>query len=1339
MKIQPGMESPFDGRFETERNYWHEKLAGEVVKGSFPYDYSSTDDGPRSEQIRSRIPVPLFQPLLQLAGGSEQRLFMILAAGVAGLLHRYTGNEDILLGAPVVKQEVKGDFLNSVLILRNHLTGKMSFKELLLQVRETVLSASQHQNYPLARILADLNLSETRWDFPLFDVAVLLENLQEKAYIEHLPLNLVWAFRKEADGVAVRVEFNTSLYKQETVERFLQHLYQFFHEVLANVNLALSDVEILTTEEKEQILGQFNPPPMDYPKDRVVYRLFEEQVERTPDQIAVYYQDERLTYRELNGKANQLAGVLQAKGVGPGIIVGIMLKRSPEMMIGILAILKAGGAYLPLNPADPGERLAYILRDSGAQLLLTQGSMTGSGVTGFAGEVLAPWEELADVQRGDRKDAGHITGYGEANRPAASGPHDLAYIIYTSGSTGQPKGVMIEHYSLVNRLWWMQRQYGLTEQDVILQKTPYTFDVSVWELFWWSFVGASVCFLENGGEKESEAIVKAIDRYGITTVHFVPSMLSVFLQYIGTNDQLPRLTSLRRVFASGEALTSKQVKSFRELLYRTNGTELHNLYGPTEATVDVTYYHCSMREIGEVVPIGRPIDNIRIYILDKWNRLQPVGLPGELCIGGDGLARGYLHRPELTNEKFVSDPFVPEQRIYRTGDLARWLLDGNIEFLGRMDFQVKIRGYRIELGEIETLLQAHPLIQEAVVNVWTDRHQDKNLCAYIVSSGEVPVAELKAHLRKSLPEYMVPVYFVRLNGLPLSANGKLDRKALPEPVGSGGTSTVYQAPRDGLEQRLAEIWSEILLVERIGIYDNFVDLGGHSLKVAELTARIYKEWGVEMPLREVLNLSTIDKLAGYLRTANRSDWVTIHAVEPAEYYPLSPAQQRLFVLDQLSGPSVAYNIPLVLEADGQMDEERLQAALQTLVHRHEALRTSFTLVNGEAVQKITDDLAIHLEKVQLDMPGEIGLEKILQDFHRPFDLSAAPLFRVLLVRLSFERHLLMFDIHHIISDGVSVSILIKELTRLYAEDSLPPLRLQYKDYAVWQKESATLEVVKKQERYWLNVLQGDLPTLELPYDYPRGSVQSFLGLGVEFDFDAELSARLRNLARETDATLFMVLLSIYVILLAKLSRQEDIIVGSPVAGRGHADLEHIVGMFVNTLPLRNAPVAGINYRAFLEEVKENAWGAFENQGYQLDEMVKALHLERKGNRNPFFDVSFILQNIDHLSEEIRLSGLRLTSVEFISPSAKFDLSLYAIEIGERIRFRLEYCTELFKEETVRGFAAYFEQISRIVLDNPEIILGDIKLLDQELKRGITEQLAKQSEDLKKSFDLDFDL
>lgn len=1252
------------------------------------------------------------------------------------LLGRYNGVDDVVFGAVVSGrnadiqgiEQIVGLFINTIPV-RVQPFAEQSFIELLQKVKERGTASSQFDYLSLAETQAMSSLKQG-----LLDHLLVFENYptpdKEGASSNEKRLDFEFANMEvfeqtnydfnvlvaPYDQLYVNFRYNEQIYDPQLVESIASHLTELACAVVSNPEMKLGNINILSEAEKDHILHECNQTTVDFPRHKTIHQLFEETAARIPDNTAVYFENEELTYRMLHERTNQLARTLRANGVTPNSIVGIMLDRSFEMIIGILGILKAGGAYLPLDPKHPQDRLEFTLEDSKTEILLTQSEY--NGLVDFNGFVI----EL------DQPGAYHIdsTDLEHVNQST-----DMAYVIYTSGSTGKPKGAMIEHTSVLNRLLWMQKAYPLTENDVILQKTPFTFDVSVWEMFWWAFVRAKVCFLIPEGEKDSSTIVDAIERRRVTTMHFVPSMLHAFLEHIDLNSsEIERLASLRTVFASGEALQVAHVERFNSLLHASYHTKLVNLYGPTEATVDVSVFDCSIEEKMDTVPIGKPIDNTQLYIVSKENQLQPVGVAGELCIGGVQLARGYLNRPELTAEKFVPNPYVMGERMYRTGDLARWMPDGNIEYLGRIDHQVKIRGFRIELGEIETQILAYEGIKETVVIASEDNQGEKYLCAYFVATKDMTSTDLRDFLANELPSYFIPAQFIQLEKMPLSPNGKIDRKALPKDEFIG-KATEYMAPRTRLEEKLVAIWQELLGISPIGIYDDFFELGGHSLKATVLASRLHKECDVQIALSDLFQFKTIDALATLINRTKKTHYSEIQPIEPSNYYSVSSAQKRVLIIAQMQGAQLAYNMPVVCKLSGFIDKDQLEEACKKLVQRHESLRTSFDWIDGEPVQIIHPHIDFNMSRKELFVDISIREEAIattVQAFIRPFDLNRAPLFRVELVTMEEDEHILMIDMHHIISDGVSTNILLHELSKLYADEELPNQRIQYKDFAAWQQEMYQTDVMQKQEAFWLKTFEGEIPTLQMPTDYARPSVQSFEGDIVSFGIDADLTQNLRQITSLTGTTMYMVLLAAFQVLLAKYSGQEEIIVGSPVAGRQHADVEETVGMFVGTLVMRGFPALEKTFTSYLKEVKESTLQAFENQDYPFEELVEKLDVNRDMSRNPLFDVMFALQNVGN--EILKIDGVKTTPYEAIFNLAKFDITLAAFEVGEEINCYFNYSTKLFRKDTIHRLAGHFVQVLRSIVNNLDIQISQIDMVTPAEK----EQLLVAFNDTDREFD-----
>ncbi|MBW9155187.1 non-ribosomal peptide synthase/polyketide synthase [Clostridium tagluense] len=1297
---------------KKQEEYWVNSFNDEIPVLNLPYDYERPAmQSFEGDNVSFELDEKTTEELRKLAKETGATMHMVLLSVFNILLSKYSGQEDIVVGTPIAGrahadlQNIMGMFVNT-LALRNKPEGNKKYLGFLKEVKENSLRAYENQSYQLEALVEKLDVRRDTSRNPLFDVmfnmidtvdgndieldGLLLKNYNVQNKIAKFDLTLNTS--ESSETLKFSLEYCTKLFNKETIERLSEHYINVLVNISNNNEMKISEIELLSENERKRILYEFNDTKVDYHKDKTIQELFEGQVEKTPNNIAIVFEDKKLTYKELNEKANSIARVLRNKGVKADSIVGIMVERSLEMIIGIMGILKAGGAYLPMDPSYPKERIEYMLKDSESKVLLSTESLLVN--IEFDGEFIDLFKK--DLFEGD-----------SSNLEKINNSSNLAYVIYTSGTTGKPKGAMIEHKSLVNRLNWMQKKYPLSQEDVILQKTTYTFDVSVWEILWWSLVGAKVCMLAPNDEKDPTKIIEAINKHDITTMHFVPSMLDAFLYCLEENNKTTKLPSLRQVFCSGETLNSKQVSKF----YKEFGfsKKLTNLYGPTEATIDVSYFECDVNDT-KVIPIGKPIDNTKLYVL-KDNKLLPIGVTGELYISGDGLARGYFKRSELTAEKFVENPFELGAKMYKTGDLARWLPDGNIEFLGRIDNQVKIRGFRIELGEIENRLLQHEDIKEVAVVVKESKDHDKYICAYVVCKKEITHLNLKKYLKERLPEYMVPSYFMQLEKMPLTSNGKIDRKSLPEP-NKDITFNEYEAARNEIEERLVRIWSEVLGIEKVGINDNFFELGGHSLKATVVISKIHKELNREMPLKELFKSPTIKELSKFIEATEENSYSKIEKVEEREYYESSSAQKRMYMLQQFDKDSVAYNMPVVFELEGKVNRERIEETFRNLVTRHEALRTYFETIEEEIVQKLSNSYEFKLAEKK----DNEDIETIINKFIRPFELEKAPLFRAELVE-SKEKNYLLIDMHHIISDGVSMSILIKEFTVLYNGETLESLKLQYNDFASWQNNFLKSEEMKKQEEYWVNSFNDEIPVLNLPYDYERPAMQSFEGDNVSFELDEKTTEELRKLAKETGATMHMVLLSVFNILLSKYSGQEDIVVGTPIAGRAHADLQNIMGMFVNTLALRNKPEGNKKYLGFLKEVKENSLRAYENQSYQLEALVEKLDVRRDTSRNPLFDVMFnMIDTVD--GNDIELDGLLLKNYNVQNKIAKFDLTLNTSESSETLKFSLEYCTKLFNKETIERLSEHYINVLVNISNNNEMKISEIELLSKNERNQI---------------------
>lgn len=1274
-------------QFKGEREYWNNKLSGELVKSSFPPDFKAA--GTKEKRVGTmtfKLPAALSERLTEIVNNSDSRLHIVLVTGLTLLLHKYTGSKDIIIATPIDKQEVEGEFINTVLAIRNQIDEQMSVREFLMRVKQTVNEAGENQNFPVETLPYELGIPVIEGEFPLFDTAILLQNIQDKKYIRHINLNMIFSFLRTGNELEGIVEYNALLFERKTCERILNHFLHMMHEAFFNVDLKLTDVPVLAEEEKNRLVFDFNKTTADYPRDKMIHQLFEDQVEKSPHAIAVESNDELLTYKELNEKANRLARVLREKGIVNDTAAAIMLETSLEIPLAVMAVLKAGGTYLPLGFEFPEERIDYMLKDSHAKLLLTREDL--SEVKTLQCPVIYLDDDT--LYTGDRRNLGPVNHVNSA-----------AYVIYTSGTTGQPKGVVVEHRALVNYIWWAARTYIKNEHVDFPLHTSISFDLTVTSIFTPLITGNAV--IVYGGVNKKFYIEDMIDENRVGVVKLTPSHLKLIRWKKIKN------SSIKRFVVGGEELETALANDIYN--HFDNKIEIYNEYGPTETVVGSMIYrfdpHCDRRHS---VPIGVPIANTRVYLLNEYFQPVPPGVTGELYIGGAGLAAGYIHKPGKTAEKFIPDPFIPGRKIYKTGDLALRLPDGNIEYKGRIDHQVKIRGYRIEVGEIETkiidfLERTHTGREKTgcVVTDVKDEMGEKALCAYLVSPGASDVSELRAHLSLELPDYMIPTYYMEIEKIPLTAAKKIDRSALPKPELTFVEE--YVAPRDAVEEKLSRIWSDVLgfKEEQIGIDANFFEVGGHSLRATFLAASIEKHFDVKLPLVKIFELPSIRGQAELINESTREVFVSIDCVEEKEYYVLSSAQSRLYILQRMDLNSTAYNVPMVVEVDGVTDMEKLEETFKKLLVRHESLRTSFILVEDTPMQKINQTIEFKIEYFE-DSQEEIG--DIIKNFVRSFDLSRAPLLRVGVKKTRQSKQVLMVDMHHIVTDGISHVILINEFFSLYNDIQLPALRLQYKDYSEWQQSNKVSEVLEQQERFWLRGFEGEIPVLNIPTDYPRPKRRSYEGGKIGFEIGIDETAALKKMYLEEEATLFIILLAIYNIFLSKISGQDDIVIGTSTAGRRHADLEKIIGMFVNTLPLRNRLNPDKTFRDFVRQVKENTMNVFDNQDYQFEALVEKVVKNKDNSRNPVFDVRFVFDNIEESSEP---RDREANPSLFTSLTSKFDLTLSALESGEKLEFEFEYSTKLFKEETIRRFVNDFKGIISSVMTDKETELRDIRL------------------------------
>ncbi|MCY8758637.1 lichenysin non-ribosomal peptide synthetase LicA [Bacillus haynesii] len=1300
--------------FQKEEAYWQNVFAGEL-----PVLQLMTDE-PRppvqsfeGDRVSAVLPKDVKEKLDVLAEQNGVTLYMVMLSAYNMLLAKYSGQEDVIVGTPAAGRRhsdlegIIGMFVNT-LAIRSKVDPGSTFADFLHDVKKTVIDAFEHQDYPFERLAEKFGASRDLSRHPIFDTMFILQNAWEDIPLLgdlHLSIyetnfniakfDLTLQAKEEQGELILDLDYSTKLFKKDTAERMLKAYLNLLEDMTADPLRRIGEYSLLTEEETNRQLVAFNPATSDYPREKTIVQLFEEQAAERGGYPALQFEDKVWSYDELNRKANQLARRLRERGVQGGTTAAILTARSAEMVIGILAVLKAGGAYVPIDPDHPEKRVQHFFKDSGAAVLLTQKSMKPlAAAAEFGGDILFLEDEHLYI--GDTSDL-----------CLPISPEAMANLTYTSGTTGTPKGNMVSHRNIL-RTVKNANYLEVMESDIVLSISNYVFDAFMFDVFGSLLNGAKLVIAPKDTILDMSRLAHVLEKEKVTVL-----MITTALFNLLTDMRPDSLKGLRRVLFGGERASVDHV---RKALKTVGKGRLLHMYGPSESTVFTTYHPVNeVPDDAQAIPIGKPVSNTEVLILDSFGNVQPAGVAGELCVSGDGLVRGYFNRPELTAEKFTTHPFKTGEKIYRTGDMARWLADGCLEFIGRIDHQVKIRGQRIELGEIEHHLLTHDMVQEAAVLAVDSGAGDQMISAYFTADQELSSEELRRHAAEGLPGYMIPSVFMQLQELPLTGNGKVDRRALPEPDVAQAAQKEYTAPRSRTEAQLADLWQEVLNVPKIGVHDNFFELGGHSLIGMTLIARIQQEMNVDLQLKDLFQAPTIESLAQAATKAEKKSAVYIEAAPDQETYPVSSAQKRLYVLQQIEGAEKSYNMPAVLQLEGKLDLKRLKSAAQMLIKRHEAFRTTFEIRDGEPVQRIWEAAELTIDVIDAD---EQEAEKLIKEFIRPFDLTKAPLFRMSIIRVTEEEHLLLVDMHHIISDGASVSVLIDEMTRLYAGEALEPLRIQYKDFSVWQQHLLT-ERHKMQEEYWLKELDGELPVLTLPTDHPRPSVQTFEGSRLSFALKPELVQQLRRLAKETESTLYMVLAASYSAFLSKLSGQSEVIVGSPAAGRPHADLSRIIGMFVNTLAIRTRPEGDKPFSAFLEEVKETTLGAFEHQDYPFEELIEKLNIQRDMSRNPLFDAVFSMQNAD--LKDLSMDGVTLKPYDFAHQTAKFDLTLTAAEEDGLLVFEMEYNTALFKRESIERWSGYWVNLLEAVAENPDARLSELSLLNEAEKRRIVQK------------------
>lgn len=1282
----------------SQSEYWKSQFDDEIPVLDMPTDYPRPHKQSYSgDVIEVTLSKEKTHQIKKLSGTTGSTEYMFFLTSLMIVLSKYSRQEDIVIGSPISGRTHKdtetmlGMFANT-LAMRGRPEAEKSFTVFLDEIKQICLNAYENQEYPFEELIETVDIRRDISRNPLFDVMMAMQNNENVCIsmdgidiknVENdsagAKFDLTFDISEENEQYIISMTYSTALYKKTSADMIMRHFTQVLDSVSENHNQIIRDITTVSEEEKDIILCQFNSDePICY-EEETLNEIFRRKSEEHADNTALVFENRRVNYRELNVMTNSLAFRLRELGVKADDFVAVIADRSIEMIAAIMAVIKSGGAYVPIDPGYPAERISFMLNDCSPKAVLIYSDTNPEISSGI------PVIDLCEKENWE----------GHAEEPECiNKPEDLIYCIYTSGTTGTPKGVMIENRSVVNLCMnFMCRNYADDITRVALVAS-YAFDSSVKMIFSALISGKTLHIISEECRRDAEKLLEYFKNNEIQVTDCTPTHLKMFMNYH------PEY-KLKNIYSGGEKLSPDIT---HQMISGNYCEAIYNVYGPTECTVDAT---CSLISgVSEEITIGKPIANVRVYIMDN-NVLCGAGVPGELCIAGAGISRGYLNRPNLTAEKFVENPYG-EGKMYRTGDLVRWLPDGNIEYLGRIDEQVKIRGFRIELGEIESRIREIDNISDCAVVARTSEDGDNAIYAYHTAKTRISVSEIRDRLSEVLPEYMVPSYIMQIEKIPVTRNGKLDNKALPQIEAC--VTREYTAPTNETEAMICKIFSEILGVKQVGIKDGFFELGGHSLRATRMMNRIEAETGVRIPLKEVFVHSTPEQLAKLITESDCGKYVPIPKAEEKEYYPMSSAQKRTYIIQSMEPESTAYNMPANLKITGKMYPEKMKQALQQMVNRHEILRTQFLLIDGEPVQKVLESAEAEFEFEQSCQTDE----KIISEYINPFVLDKPSLVRMKVVDKG-EYHLLMVDMHHIVSDGMSVNTFVSEFLVLYSGQQLEPLNRQFRDYSEWMR----IRDMSKQEEYWKSQFDEEPSVLDIPTDYPRQQIQSYAGAISEIVLSKEKTEQIKILSGKTGTTEYMVFLAAFMIVLSKYSRQEDIVIGSPISGRTHKDTETMLGMFVNTLAMRGKPEKDKSFADFLNEIKHICLDAYENQEYPFEELVEAVGATRDVSRNPLFDVMMTMQN-----NEDTVIGLEEINVELLESetvTAKFDLSVDIFDNAGCYCISMEYCSDLFTEATATRILTHLEHVLTIVFSDTDKKIGAIEVLTDEEREKILNQ------------------
>lgn len=1291
-------------RYKRDKSYWLEKFKTTPEQASIPsIKVPSKTISANAKRKTYSLDKELTEKIKDFCAKNKISIFNFFMAIYSIYISRVSNLDDFVIGTPILnrvnpkEKQTMGMFVNTIPLRIK--VKPQTFNEFANTIGADIISTLRHQKYSYTQILEDLKSTN------LYNILISYQITKafDKKYGNY---KTDWVFNNYCssdlnihitdinDTGCLDISYDYLIYKYELsdVQKMHNRIINIANQVLNNNTENINELEIVTEKEKNELLHSFNSCDAVFPKKKNIVDLFEEQVQKTPNNVAVSFENKQLTYRELNEKANSLANYLIKNGIKHQSIIGLRIDKSLEMIIGILAIIKAGCCYLPINTQYPEDRVKFMLKDSNAKILLGNQNTLN--------------EFELDIQKIDinlsRKDI-----YEKNSKPIHINisPEDLIYIIYTSGSTGTPKGAMLCHRNVVRLLKNDKFLFDFSDTDVWTLFHSIAFDFSVWEMYGALLYGGKLVIVPDNVAKDPYLFLELLEKEKVTVLNQTPTY---FYNLLNTEVESPHKDlKIRYIIFGGEALKPNLLMPWYKL---HPSTKLINMYGITETTVHVTFKDLTEEDLMlSKSNIGIPIPTLKILLLDSNLKLVPPGVPGEICVCGDGVFKGYLNREDLNKTKLVQNPYNRNEIIYRSADSGIYS-DGSIEYLGRIDTQVKIRGFRVELGEIEEKITNFKNIKSCFVT--TKKAQDNHdlLCAYYIKTASVDISKLRNALQKDLPSYMIPQYFIEVKEWPYNHNGKIDKKSLPEPEYQNLSKQIV-LPRNAIDIKLIKLLQSLLNANNISIDDNFFEIGGDSLSAINLCTEIQSKFEVQLFVKDILENPIIQDLSDIInKNLNTSKTQTIKRVEKSDSYVISSAQKRIYYTCKIAGNSCLYNVPGGIIFDGNIDKVKLEKCLNALINRHEALRTYFKSENNSIVQKVLENVDFKLDI--LENADFKDLSNLFKNFVKPFNLEIAPLFRAKLISFTNKKYALFVDMHHIISDGTSMSILVDELCKLYNDKTLSDLTITYKDFAAFEHNNFE----KSAEDYWMKQFQDEIPVLNMPTQYPRPSIQNFEGDKVYSLIEADTVQKIQSITKSLNITPYMFLLACYYILLSKYSSSEDIIIGSPVIGRSLSETYNLIGMFVNTLALRNTVDSNLSFKDFVLNIKEKILDAYKYQTYPFDELVKKLNIPKDTSRNPLFDVMFIYQNNGYK----KLDFKNIQS-EYYTPNigiSKFDLSLEAIPTESQIKLSFEYATKLFEKDFIKNLSNHYLNILNFVLDNLDTKISDINILSEKEKNKI---------------------